>query len=478
MYCKIYRNLYTATFLLLLMFSEASSQNTPFNSGFKDKIEKLMEQDKLHEADTMFTLAEKNRSIDTYDLMKWLRIKGVLADYAEIGRIACLIVQRQPGLSSFICDQLPEIIKDAEPITIRKVMEQYLFCALVKNDDATELKLWAADVYSRFGLYKEELDILTDPALKNQDVANALLNSANKKFAKKLFIPAINAALPSYQLFNDPDLKSICAMILFQSYGHIGKNDSAAIWLGRTSFAQAGFKISAAAFFQKTGYFRKADSIIALIPASLSRDTLMIRQLLYKGEIGAAIDLSESLRFNKYNAQEKNQLLFWKMRSLFFGGRYIEAEALQDSIVFFPSMSNANTYVNTKYIFNNIKKEPQAGKIFGSLAYGIWLDKPDDIYKILQSGAISAYYPDVKQLLYCEGIKALIAWKQFAPTLTLIEQTKISTDCPELKFYYGEALLYTGKIEKGRAVLEEHLLEYPGNVFSEKARLFLNNRHP
>jgi hypothetical protein len=136
-------------------------------------------------------------------------------------------------------------------------------------------------------------------------------------------------------------------------------------------------------------------------------------------------------------------------------------------------MSNANTYVNTKYIFNNIKKEPQAGKIFGSLAYGIWLDKPDDIYKILQSDAISAYYPDVKQLLYCEGIKALIAWKQFAPTLTLIEQTKISTDCPELKFYYGEALLYTGKLEKGRSVLEELLLEYPGNVFSEKARLFL-----
>jgi len=218
------------------MFSEAFSQNTPFNSGFKDKIEKLMEQDKLHEADTMFTLAEKNRSIDTYDLMKWLRIKGVLADYAEIGRIACLIVQRQPGLSSFICDQLPEIIKDAEPITIRKVMEQYLFCALVKNDDATELKLWAADVYSRFGLYKEELDILKDTALKNQDMANALLNSANKKFAKKLFVPAINAALPAYQLFNDPDLKSISAMILFQSYGHIGKNDSAAIWLGRTSF--------------------------------------------------------------------------------------------------------------------------------------------------------------------------------------------------------------------------------------------------
>jgi tetratricopeptide (TPR) repeat protein len=473
-----YRHL-AAIVLIIISLSNSSHSFphlSPCSSGFRDSVAQLMEKDKLREADGMFAAREPACAIETYDLMKWMRIKSVLGMYGAACRLACRIAHQQPQLSALLQNQLSETIREAPADTMRAALDAYLQCALSGfRPDTAAFKQWISNVYFRAGLYDEEVTVLLRLETPNQPSADGLFACASRRFSNRLFTAALRPALLAYSRLHDDNLRSLCAMMLYRCFALMGNDDSAAIWLGRVP-ARREVKAEAAAFFQRTGDLAKADSLLAALPPSLTKDTLMVRQMLFTGNPKAAADYC-ARRAGQTGAEGRRDLLFWRMRSLLFGGRPQAADALADSIDFSPDMDGATAFLFLKYMLNSIRKTPAAGAVFGELAYGAWLKRPERALRALQSPAIDACPADVGQLLFSMGVKALIDGKMFAGARTLIDRAGGSSAGPELRYYLGDVLLNQGDIDTAAAVFEELLLTYPGDVFSEKARILLNEMH-
>ena len=462
--------------LSLFNLSHAFPQNLPCSSGFRDSVEQLIEQDKLGEADGKFAAIEPACAIETYDLMKWMRIKSVLGMYGAACRLACRIAHQQPQLSALLQNQLSETIREAPADTVRAALDDYLQCALSGfRPDTAAFKRWISNVYFRAGLYDEEVNALLRLETPSQPSAEELFACASRRFSNRIFSTALRPARLAYSRLHDDNLSSLCALMLYRCFALMGKDDSAAIWLRRVP-ARREDRAEAAAFFQRTGDLVKADSLLAALPSSLTRDTLMVRQMLFTGNPKAAADYCARWAGEKLTVDGRG-LLFWRMRSLLFSGRAQAADALADSIDFSPVMDGATAFLFLKYMLNSIRKTPAAGTVFGELAYAAWLQRPERALRALQSSAIDVFPADVRQLLYCMGVKALIDGKMFAGARTLIDRAGGSSTCTELRYYLGEVLLNQGDVDSAAAVLEELILTYPGDVFSEKARILLNVLH-
>ena len=469
--------LVVAGFLLLRPASYGICQDAPCSSEFRGRIARLMSLDRLREADSLFDATERGCAIDVDDLMKWMRIKGVLGDYSHARRIACDIVRRQPRLSFAIQNQLLEIIKEAPSDTIKAALEEYRHCALsLYQSDTAAFRQWIAGAYFRFGFYDEELRAIRELHSKSHPSTEEILGCAYKRFSRQLYSRTIEPALLAYHALSEGAAKSMCAVMLYQSYARCGKNDSAALWLGRTKLSNANVRAEAAAFYQQTGFYAKADSLIALLPPSLTLDTLRIRGLLFAGDPRAASELCARLTGGeRAKSERRDQLLLWRARVLVFSGVAVEAGILLDSIDFSPAMGGAHAVVSLKFLLKGVRNAPNAWKILGELAYAGWLRRPESAAKALESPMVTDLPRDLRRLLTEECVATLAAGKSWAALRLLVGRENIAPLSPQTRYYYGVSLVNLGEIEAGRAALEELLIGFPGDVYSEKARIFLSD---
>jgi hypothetical protein len=460
-------------FLLSLSSSLAALWQAPCTPGQARAAEILLSQDELVRADSAYCALESECSLTPADLMKWMRIKAVLSQFSETGRIACLIVVKQADVAFLVQDQLIDLIKEAGIDTIRSLLREYCSCALSsRKQDTAAIRQWLAGAYDRFKLYDEEADALLKLDSKNYPSANDLYSGAQRRFARKVYRGTIQLALPAYTRLKDEASQSDCALMLYQSYAQTGKNDSAGLWLGKITMTRPENRARVIVFFQRTGLLAKADSLTATLPKSLLRDTLSVRQRLFAADFEGAAALAGRLA-GTYPADRKNELQFFRIRALLFGGKGDEAEALIDSAAFSPAMSGAEEFLSYKYRCAVLKTSPQAWNVFGSIAYASWLSRSDKAAQALSDPILDACAPDVRQAIILDGALTLMADNRFGDARSVMERSGLSSASNEFRYYYGEVLYNIGAIDSARKVLEGMLLNHPGEVFSEKARIFL-----
>jgi hypothetical protein len=467
---------YTTAFMMA--FFSASSPGAPWQSSCAPAnirmAEQLFDQDRLIEADGAFSALEAECTLSPSDLMKWMRVKSVLAQFSEVGKVACLVLLRQPDAAFLVQDQLIDLVKEAGGDTIRSVLKGFCSCALsTRNQDTAAVRQWVAGVYNRFKLFDEEADALLTLDSKNYPSGGDLFAGVQRRFLQKLFVPAIQLGVPAYARLKDEARKSECALLLYQAYEQTGKNDSAGLWLKKVRCARPDEKAMLIVFCQKAGLASRADSLLSTLPPSLLRDTLGLRQKLFSGDFqGASAAASRLLAANR-SGPGKNEFLLWRIRSLMFGGNGVEAAQLMDSVVFFPAMNGAEEFLSNKYRFALLNKAPQAWSVFAPVAFAAWLKRPDMALAALGGGRLDACPPDIRQVIVLDGVRTIMEGRQYADARAVMERTGFSSADAEFRYYYAEILYNVGAVDSARTVLQQMLLMQPGDVFSEKARIFL-----
>jgi hypothetical protein len=254
---------------------------------------------------------------------------------------------------------------------------------------------------------------------------------------------------------------------------HLGNRDSAGAWLAKVRGARPEDKARLVAFCQNAGFNAEADSLLSTLPPSFLRDTLGIRRKLISGDFGGAAAAAVRLRESRQAASEKNDLLLWRIRSLLFGGKGALAEPLMDSMAFSPSMNGADEFLSYKYRCAVLNKTPQAWSVFGPVAYASWLGRPDRALSALANPKLDDCPPEARQTIVLDGVLALMEGRMYADARAVMERTGFSSPGKEFRYYYGEILYNVGAVDSAKRVLHEVLLSQPGDVFSEKARVFL-----
>ncbi len=436
--------------------------------------ERLFEQDKLVEADNAFSILESECSLSPSNLLKWMRVKSVLGRFSEAGRIACLVVQRQPEVAFLVQEQLPDLLKDAAADSIRAGLSSFCSCALSsRNPDTAAVRQWIAGVYYRFGLYDDEANALLGLDSRNFPSAGDLVNGIRRRFARKSYDLVVRLAVRAYPRLKDEGWKSECALMLYQAYAQTGQYDSAGVWLKKVRVVRQDDKARIIVFCQKAGLVSRADSLISTLPPSFLRDTLELRQKLFSGDFDAAAAAAVRLAGSGRSASEKNELLLWRIRSLLFGGNGAAAEGLLDSVSFSPSMTAAEEFLSYKYRCAVLNTTPRAWGVFGPVSFAAWSKRPDLAHSALANRNLEACPPEARRIIVLTGVSALVEGRKYADARAAMERTGFSSADKEFRYYYGEILYNVGAVDSAQRVLQELLLTQPGDVFSEKARVFL-----
>jgi hypothetical protein len=472
----LHRAFLCATFISCTAFSAPNlfTRNAA-PDPLENKISSLLANDDIREADSLCTAFDLTRSMGPFDLMKWVRIKGTLGQYGQAGRLACMATVKDRHYGPMLQYQLTEVVKDAKIDTVRAVLQTYALCALGEGAcDTLAFKQWISGAYDRFGLYDEEVNILVSLDSKNHPSAQELLEVARQRFSQRLFTYVIRPALLACARSTTASQRALCALLLYQSYAQAEKNDSAALWLAKVPLSRDSYKAEAITFFQRSRYFAKADSLIKTLPASFMRDTLAIRQMLHEGNVNGATDAA-ARAFQAWDGDKnnRNEGMLWRIRTLIFGGAVGAVAVLLDSINFTPSMNGAEEVLSDRYAIFIVRSSPAAWKHFGSIRYASWVQRPDIALRTLNSPELENCPPGVKDLIIIDGVKVLEAGKLFPEARAVLERTAPVKATVERRYYYAEALLGTGAPELARKELEDLVLKFPGDVFSEKARIVL-----
>ena len=434
----------------------------------------FLAHDELREADSVFTEFGLEATMGAGDLMQWVRIKGTLAQYGQAGRLACRAMEKAPQYGAMARFQLSEILKDAKIDTVRSVVAAYGACAAQGRAlDTADLRDWMARTYEAFGLFSEELDVMTKLDTRSSPSVRPLFECGKRAMARGLFTHAIPAERMAYDRFAGPLDKALCALVLYQSYARLGKTDSAAWWLAKAPMDKDAFRAEAAVFFQRAGHAAKADSLIETLPKSLMRDTLSIRQSLFSRDVKAAAELALRVFVGATPGAERSGAMLWRIRTLVFAGNLGAARELLDSIDFSASMKGADEILADKYAVFALQSDPSAWGEFAQAAFAAWAGFSDMALASLMPSRFDNASPRGKQLILSYGLKTLIADKLYLQARKAVERLSREELGAENRYYYGDALVHSGDLEQGRRVFEELVLKFPADVFSGKARMAL-----
>jgi hypothetical protein len=423
----------------------------------------LVDKGNFGPADSMLAVVDSAGLLDPYDVVRWIQVKGVLSEYGESGRLCCRL-DGDAHLSSLARSRFLELLGEADMAGRREALERYSRCVLSqKSPDTLRLKAWLATVYADFGMYGEEDAVLFELDSKRFPSADAFLVSAQQRFSRRLFPQCITPAAAAFQRAGDQAKKSLAAAILYQCYLHSGTSDSASFWLSRASFSDPRLKAQAAAFLQEAGYLDRADSLIATLGQSVTRDTLVLRQVLLSGEPARAAGLAAKL------TRDKDAAALWRVRTAVFSGNGAELAGWIDTVRFGPSGGYGAEVLSYRYKLERLKDAPEAMADFGAVEYCVWRKRPETV----ATRAFQAYPPAVQELLVCDIVKALADKRLFGDALKCAAQVPLEGAGAEFVYTYAEVLIRQGSVDEGSRILEKLMLSHPQDVFSGKARLLL-----
>jgi hypothetical protein len=258
--------------------------------------------------------------------------------------------------------------------------------------------------------------------------------------------------------------------MLFQWYWQERRPDSASLWLARASLSDERFKIRAIGFLQSAGMLDKADSLTATLRPSLSRDTLVLRALLFAGNAKAAYARCKGISL------PRDERVLWKTRTALFSGNGAELMGWIDTAAFTPGSPGGEEVLSYRYRLEVLASAsaPQALQDYCAMAFALWRGRPD---KAAVPGFL-AYPRPVREMLVCDIVKGLTGMRRFGEARDVaaaigLDSAGVDSAGPEIRYFHAEILIQQGLTDQGAAALERLMLAYPHDVFYGRARLLL-----
>lgn len=463
--------------LILVIFSAAFHSGTECSILY-DRLKNCLSKGLYEKADSIYDSCYKFSDLNEYDLLKWTEIKGILGDFNGAARLFCDIGIKNSNLQRIARNQFFNMLSKTGSIEIKKkAIKEYRECSLSKLDtDSLLLSIWLSKTYSKFNLYREEIEAVTSLDRFNKSKGHRLLKIAKKRRAEKLFPEAVEAALQAWKYLSLKNDKQECIKILYKSYLYIGNADSALLWFQMNDISGPEDKISAVILFQATGMLDKADSAIAGLPESVSKDTLQIRQYIFSGRFDSA---SSFITKNKERTKRlfyKYDDFLWRIRTFLFSGKIFKFALCLDTMnTLTPPQKWPYTseILNCRMALQRLQVYPEALQYWGKIRHSIYTRDTNCLLKLTAEFVPDDWPDNIREFLAVTIVKALIKYELFSRAQKVINSVLNLKESSQMNFYSGIVSINTGKIEEAKSIFEDILLYKPDNLFTAKARIYL-----
>jgi hypothetical protein len=418
------------------------------------------------EADSLLSIADSARVLSGADRLRWLEAKAVLSKYDDAARLCCAIAVSDPGLGPLACGRLMQMIEDQSPSVKRGTLASYRRCAFAyPGCDTLSVKRWLSRAYASLALFAQQDSLLLQLDTKKFPSGIDLFDAATERFSQGFVADAVFPARAAWVRLPDPSAKSIAATMLFQWYRSAARPDSASLWLTRASLADERSRVAAIAFLQSAGMIDKADSLMAGLRSAVSRDTLLLRRMLFSGDAKAAY-----ARINVLSLPH-DAFVLWKIRTALFSGNAADCAGWIDTVSFAAASEAGEEIMSYRLRLELLATaRPGAMQDFCSLSYALWAQKPEKADTL----RLAPCPRELRDLLASDIIREFVRLGRFAAAQAVAVASGIDSAGPELQYYYADVLIKQGLYDRGIKVLEKLLLGFPADVYAARARILLS----
>ena len=457
-------------FICCICFAQVWSESIDVTQQIRRSLLNNSDGGKLPIADSLYRVLDASGELDVHDYLRWGRVKSLLEDYSGAADLYCKAAAADARMVYAAVTQMGQFFSDIVSDEQLAALNNFKICILsLEAADTVYLRNWLADLYRRSGVYDSEIKVLVELDIPSSPVARRLADAARDHLSKRRYRYAANSAVLAYGRLEQGAQRTNTALIAYQSYMRLGVRDSALIWLKRPGLTDTAAKAAAAGLYQETGHLASAAALIDSMNASLSKDTLLIRQRLFSNEIDKALSLASSNLLSW--RQHPREKCLWQTRCLIFSGKAEHAVPVIDSVKFSASWHASAELLRYKYWLQKLSGESGASSTWGNLEYLIYTGNLTLAVQKLKDYGLSG---DTGEMMAVRAAGALMREGSITEALLVLDLVKNSAGSPEYLYFRAEALFNAGRKDDARVTAGKLLTDFPTDVFAQKARILLS----
>jgi tetratricopeptide (TPR) repeat protein len=197
----------------------------------------------------------------------------------------------------------------------------------------------------------------------------------------------------------------------------------------------------------------------------------MLRQLIFKGKTSQAFIMAGSAMSTAYWAGAARDAGLWKVRLAVFKNDLACALSQIDSAKIDPNWQYAAQMLEHKYACNLFAAQPELFGAWGMLSLSLYSGHPEYAADTIASLGLTGSIRELVLATLCEAL--LDAGMQEKCAAILLPAIQESPDA-RILFIYAEACAMQGKYDEAGKILNKLILEYPDDIFSDRARMYLS----
>jgi len=453
---------------------------------------------KLPVADTLYRALDAAGRLDAHELLRFGRVKCLLGDYAAAADIYCRVIAEDRRVEHAALTQMGQLFADADSAVKSAGLDRFEACVFsLPSTDTAFYRNWLADFYGRSGLYEKEAAILTRFDTPASPAGRKLADAAKAHFTRRRYRQAASVAVAAAGRLDKAE-QPANAFIAYQAYMQLRHRDSALVWLKRSEVTSKDARVQAVALHQEAGHTQESAALLDSMPISLSKDTLVVRQYLFTGEVSKALSHTSSPHVSWIMNPRERAL--WMSRSLIFIGRPYDAAAILDTLRFMQSWHGTAEVLRYKYWFQKLEDDQIALDIWGKLEYSIYTGDLTSAAQNLKKHGLKGESGEMMAVRLARALAAAERVKEALEILELTENIGViggevdygikgipgreeggkcgvraeNARSAEYLYFKAEMLHEADRREEARAIANKILKEYPADIFAQKARILLS----
>lgn len=422
-------------------------------------------------ADSLYEAVDRCAGLSVQQLLEWGGSREGRRDLAGAFSLYCRAARTDGQIMELCIGRISQALEEASRDSAAGPLNRFRTCLFSGPiADTTSAQLMLASLYNRYRLDEEEISTLLAFQGTSPQLAGRLTDIAAERFVSGRYTAVLAPAAAVYERAAARQARSAAAGLMYKAYQALRSPDSAIVWLRRSGLSAEAQRIDAAALYQAAGRLADAQAIIKDLPPSAGRDTLEIRQLLFRGDPAGAAELLQKGRLPHLLAIHDAALL-WRVRTLLFAGRTDELGTLLDSVRLDPASVVAAEILTTRYRLQLYKSSGPALQIWSTMEFDCFRGNYAAIAALLRGPAVPAEF---RTALSLPAIRAFLTTVNTAAAASLFTALGDTADSPEYLFLLAQTQIAQGTIRPAEETLLRCIRDFPGNVFSEKARVLLS----